>query len=657
MKNKLIIFFLLLNISSFSQIVRTLPNVNNTSDTLKPVSTPQKTAINQKLHTVSTIAALQAFTSSTVCQFDGSTWNLTSGNVASNGGSYAGTIINVSTSFYWERKILNGISAKWFGYDPKLQTGDCENSIKNAITASLYGGTASKQTDVILDEGVWNYAGTTGITVPSTVRIRGASKSKTAIYITSSVAITLFTFQTGTSINYDNSIDNLTIKSASATLVHTAIKLVDVSTCSVKDIVIGSDVNGGYFKGTGIDVNGRDQMSFVNLRIYADKPIVINPNPNNTISIDHTTFRDILLASPAVAGNKMIEIKSGVNLTNVNFEGYISFNGGQHGIYWLDNTSTQASLNFNIHNIRHEQEIAGGFMIYIAHNTNLKNLNLENIIGGLNAGFVYVRNVEKVSMLNCLHYGSTVSIDAIGNNLNYNISAINFYKSGTLNLSGYNLNKYGNDNYLWTYTDNNILSNNVSTNSNGIGVNGIPTASLPNVITTPLIGDKAVGLILGTSGTGTAYRENNVIFRDMVDANGTYTSAVASSRENFTYGWQGQLTFKLNKVNSPNYDITTLSNVMQFNGRLNTVFLLDKINSGFYTSATARTLTTPLGVLNFDATGAIGTQPIGQLESMTTTQINALVSPVSGKTVFNGTLLLPVFYNGTAWKRYDNTAM
>ena len=139
MKNKLIIFFLLLSLNGFSQIVRTLPNVNNTADTSKPVSAPQKTAINQKLHTVSTIAALQAFTSSSVCQFDGSTWNLTSGNVASNGGSYAGTIINVNTSFYWQRKFDATVNVIWFGAvgdDATINTTQIQNAI-NYINNSV----------------------------------------------------------------------------------------------------------------------------------------------------------------------------------------------------------------------------------------------------------------------------------------------------------------------------------------------------------------------------------------------------------------------------------------------------------------------------------------------------------------------------------------
>ena len=611
-----------------------------------------------RLPFVNSLTQLTAFNDVAICQFDNSTWEKKSGNVASNGGAFAGTILNINTSFYWERKTNNGINAKWFGYDPKLQTGNCETAIKNAITvAGLVGGAEAKKTDVIIDEGVWNYAGTTTIVVPSTVRIKGVSMSRASIYITSAVPITLFTFITGTEINYDNCIENLTIKNASATIAHTAIKLVDVSNISVKDLNIGSDANLGYFKGTAIDVNGRDQMSFEKLRIYADKPIVINPNPNHSISIDVTSFKDILLASPAVAGNKLIEIKSNVNLTNVNFEGYISLNGGQYGIYWDDTQTVGLSISLNIHNLRQEQEIAGGYTIYINHKAGLQNLNLENVSGGLSSGFLYVRNVLKVNMTNCLHFGGATSINAIANNLHYNISAINFLRNGTFNITGYNLTKFGNDTYFWTFTDRNILSNNVVTNSNGIGVNATPTPALPNVISTPLIGDATNGLMLGSTGAGTTNRSINLIFNDFVDANGTYNAVLVGERENIGADWQGSFRIKLNKLSAPNSNISTLTDVMVFNGRLNTVFLADKINSGFYSSATARTLSSPVGRLVFDASGNIGTMGTSEFVKKTTVEINAISTPIAGESYYNTTINLICFYNGTSWQRIASAAM
>ena len=45
------------------------------------------------------------------------------------------------------------------------------------------------------------------------------------------------------------------------------------------------------------------------------------------------------------------------------------------------------------------------------------------------------------------------------------------------------------------------------------------------------------------------------------------------------------------------------------------------------------------------------------LPRMTTTQINAIATPAAGLTVYNTTLALICFYNGTAWQKVTATAM
>ena len=123
-----------------------LGNVTNVTDSLKSVSNPTKTALglksdltytNQKLHTVTSIVNLQAYTLTDLCQFDGSIWERKSGNVASNGGIYAGTIINVSSSNYWQRKVFDFIKPQYFGAKGDGVTDDTQ-SIQNCLNASLF---------------------------------------------------------------------------------------------------------------------------------------------------------------------------------------------------------------------------------------------------------------------------------------------------------------------------------------------------------------------------------------------------------------------------------------------------------------------------------------------------------------------------------------
>jgi hypothetical protein len=97
------------------------------------------TSLNLKLQTVSSISELKTYTSSNFAYFDGSTWEKKSGNLASNGGSYAGTIINVSSSFYWER-ISDYYTPEMFGAVGDGLTNDA-NKIQSAINATAIGGT------------------------------------------------------------------------------------------------------------------------------------------------------------------------------------------------------------------------------------------------------------------------------------------------------------------------------------------------------------------------------------------------------------------------------------------------------------------------------------------------------------------------------------
>lgn len=90
-----------------------------------------------RLPFVNTLSQLTSFIDLNVCQFDGSTWEKKTGNVTSNGGAYAGTLIRVSSSVYWERKVDNYINLKWFA---NLSTTSIKNAeFDNAIACAYTG--------------------------------------------------------------------------------------------------------------------------------------------------------------------------------------------------------------------------------------------------------------------------------------------------------------------------------------------------------------------------------------------------------------------------------------------------------------------------------------------------------------------------------------
>lgn len=152
-----------LNNTVFADTTTALRNIVNTKASI--------TYTNQRLYNATSKTLLTAFTDADIANYDGSIWEKKIGNVASNGGSYAGTIINVSSSVYWERKFNNNVDVKWFGAvaDGNYTTGtgtDNSASIQNAVNYAY-----ANNLGVIVSRGI--YKCVTGIQIPSGLNFQG----------------------------------------------------------------------------------------------------------------------------------------------------------------------------------------------------------------------------------------------------------------------------------------------------------------------------------------------------------------------------------------------------------------------------------------------------------------------------------------------------
>lgn len=267
-------------------------------------------------------------------------------------------------------------------------------------------------------------AGTYKITTPivvsnDRVRIVGAGRYATTFLFAPTANGACITFSKGASILFECGIEELTFFSNDSTYTKTAIDLKDTSNFYLNNVeVAGSIVAGGaqYWSGAtsiGLRVRGRDIGSIRNLTIAADKPILISANPNSTISIDHFNFNNLYLIANA---NPCVEVETGVNITNVSFDGYQAWVKGTYGFYWNDTTSVAASTQLSFRNVRTEQGTnAAAYMFYIKHNSQLQGLSFENVYGGLDRNGFYLRNIIQGSFKNVEYISTTkIAMDAVG---------------------------------------------------------------------------------------------------------------------------------------------------------------------------------------------------------------------------------------------------
>lgn len=189
-----------------------------------------------------------------------------------------------------------------------------------------------------------------------------------------------------------------------------AIRIEDGRQCVVERVAI----NSGNWPGSGsigLHTFGRDFLHFSHCDIECARPWLISVNPNlsgvNEITLDMTKVVQVQFATTETTG-KCVEIEDGAIMYSTEFD-TCDFAGGKYGIFWDDTTSARDSLHLGVRNSRFEQaDDATGFDIYIASTANnLANLHLEKVNGSGGRGFLYGRNLERISLFNSILPGGS----------------------------------------------------------------------------------------------------------------------------------------------------------------------------------------------------------------------------------------------------------
>lgn len=264
------------------------------------------------------------------------------------------------------------------------------------------------------------------------IHIRGAGKEATQILFAPSGPATAIEFGDYSGIAYFQGLHDLTVTSPDTAQRKILVHLKDCSGFSMTGVNLIGSVDNGHanylFGGSGgsigLQTNGRDSSQFVDLLISAQRPIVIGPNPNHSISADHFNFDNCYLLGSLGTGAHATDYplitiedspRSGTfphytAVSNLSFTGYQAWVGGGHALQWIDTTSEGISNNVLIENVRHEQShnVAKAVLYIARSNANLHGLTIRNFSGGSNDGVavpgLFARRVSGQLILEGFNY-------------------------------------------------------------------------------------------------------------------------------------------------------------------------------------------------------------------------------------------------------------
>lgn len=336
---------------------------------------------------------------------------------------------------------------------------------------------------IYIPPGIYKISST--LTLPThRMHLLGAGGHATRLLFAPTADDTLLAVDGSSTLLFQGSISNLALWSNDSTYTKVALDIVDTSGWRFENIIVGGSVAVGgssfWSGGTGsigVQVRGRDAGVVRSLFDYADRPLLITDNPNHSIDIDHWHFQDLYLGANA---NPCVEVASGVNVTDVVFDGYNPWVLGTYGFYWNDTATAQIGQDLTIMNVGTEQGTDGNaYGFYISHNYNFHNLRIINSAVGTDRNFGYFRKITGLHIEDCL-YSSTSKIALNVDSTVFMLRGFgNFWQAGsTLTISGQELvwssPKYPNSaalppNFIYqnsTATDHNLRTSQALTSPN-----------------------------------------------------------------------------------------------------------------------------------------------------------------------------------------------
>lgn len=329
-------------------------------------------------------------------QFQNVPPNTVIGRLGGNGQSGPSQAIPISTL---QTKFFSGLILRPEDFGGGITIADNGAAIQNAAN--------SANGPVTVTFGCGTYLVVTPIIVSKQGVILQGQGSCTVLQFAPIADGTMITFQRGSSNLAEAAVRDMQFFSSDTTHTKGALTVIDVSSFELGRVICsGTGVGGGgsslWAGGTGstcLRTNGRDTSSFHDLRISAEKPIVIGVNPNiSTIHADHFHFYNVDLVAGTAFSN--VFVSSGVNLTNFTMDGYEAWVQGDAGFNFVDSASASNSYNVRLANVRCEQTNSGSgycFNIQINSSQRLTGLSLENFQCDTGMNCIQLRHVQNAS--------------------------------------------------------------------------------------------------------------------------------------------------------------------------------------------------------------------------------------------------------------------
>lgn len=185
------------------------------------------------------------------------------------------------------------------------------------------------------------------------------------------------------------------------TVAKTAISLTNTANVEISRVGISS----GNWQGAdsiGIRSYGRQSLHLHNCEIATARPLVFSANPlYSTINVDHYLIEHCELISTTSGTYPVIEIETGVVMSNVTFRN-IAIVGGYDGVLWNDTTSTGASYQVVFENFRTEQGISTAAYSFNLGSTaqNLQNIVIRNGLLEPGRNGIRLRNAQNIRLDN-----------------------------------------------------------------------------------------------------------------------------------------------------------------------------------------------------------------------------------------------------------------